>query len=197
MAAAILASAELYDPASGTWSATGSLNTARYLSHGDVAAQRQGAGGRGSWYRRHLLTSAELYDPASGTWTATGSLNTARHFTRRRCCPTARCWWQGDSNAAAILSQRGTVRHWARIYAAGLAAANRDRDFAAGAWQQPHADRLAFPRYLASFRRELPGLIDQLPRSPTARHRQQPGRLSPGGSNSRLVRYHLYFDPGE
>ena len=44
--AAIFASAELYDPASGTWTATGSLNTARYRSHGDVAAQRQGAGRR-------------------------------------------------------------------------------------------------------------------------------------------------------
>ena len=47
MTAAMLSSAELYDPASGTWTATGSLNTARVLSHGDVAAQRQGAGGRG------------------------------------------------------------------------------------------------------------------------------------------------------
>ena len=42
-----LSSAELYDPASGTWSATGSLNTARGWSHGDDAVQRQGAGGRG------------------------------------------------------------------------------------------------------------------------------------------------------
>ena len=30
-------------------------------------------------------------------------------FTRRRCCPTARCWWQGDIDAASSY-QRGTVR---------------------------------------------------------------------------------------
>ena len=55
MAAIFLSSAELYDPASGTWTATGSLNTARDLSHGDVAAQRQGAGGRG------ILMAAQSY----------------------------------------------------------------------------------------------------------------------------------------
>ncbi len=61
-----LASAELYDPASGTWTATGSLATARDCPHGDVAAQRQGARRRRYWRHAADLASAELYDVGLG-----------------------------------------------------------------------------------------------------------------------------------
>src|SRR6185503_9571744 len=71
-----LTSAQLYEPASGTWTATGSLGTGRLghtatlLPNGKVLV----AGGYNGLY----LTSAELYDPVSGTWTATASLANER-----------------------------------------------------------------------------------------------------------------------
>lgn len=70
-----LASAELYDPVAGTFSATGSLNAARsapaiLLNNGQVLV----AGG----YNGGALASAEIYDPTTGDFTFTGSLITAR-----------------------------------------------------------------------------------------------------------------------
>lgn len=86
-AIAIPSSAELYNPATGTWSVTGMLNVARYwhtatlLSNGQVLV----AGGFG--ISGDVLSSAELYDPAAGTWSVTGSLNFARVWSTMTLLP--------------------------------------------------------------------------------------------------------------
>ena len=62
---------------SGTWTATGSLGTARYLHTATLLPNGKVLVAGGNNYSG-ILASAELYDRASGTWTATGSLATAR-----------------------------------------------------------------------------------------------------------------------
>jgi hypothetical protein len=77
-----LRSAEIYDPASGTFSGAGNMtinrdsHTMTLLNSGRVLI----AGGQNctSATSCSALNSAEIYDPVAGTFTATGSLNAAR-----------------------------------------------------------------------------------------------------------------------
>ncbi len=76
----VLETAEIYDPAAGTFTATGSMSAARQghtatvLPHGEVLI----TGGQKNIGFRTALASAEIYDPNSGAFRPTGSMLTAR-----------------------------------------------------------------------------------------------------------------------
>jgi N-acetylneuraminic acid mutarotase len=93
-----IAVAEIFDPATGQWSATGSMTTGRtrhsatLLRDGTVLA----AGGFGSAY----LTSSETYDPVAGTWSLTsGTLAKARSKQAAVLLPNGKVLVAGGFNA--------------------------------------------------------------------------------------------------
>jgi hypothetical protein len=77
--------AEIYDPASGTFSSTGSMGIRRHkhdavlLPDGRVLV----TGGSDERDANGLYSSAELYDPATAVFTATGAMNVPRYKHER------------------------------------------------------------------------------------------------------------------
>ena len=76
-----VASVELFDSSTGTWTATASMSTDRdghtltLLASGQVLVA---GGASGGWGVCNDLTSAELYDSSAGTWFLTGNMTAAR-----------------------------------------------------------------------------------------------------------------------
>jgi Kelch motif/Galactose oxidase, central domain len=95
--------AELYDPATGQWSATGSLtaprvaHTTTLLPDGRVLAAGGFNDGRDN-------TSAEVYDPATGSWSVADSMISSRSFHTATLLTNGKVLVAGGSSPSGSLN---------------------------------------------------------------------------------------------
>ena len=78
-AVAMAVSTAITSSAQGTWTKTGSLNTARRFHSATLLMNGQVLVAGGTDSAGNTLTTAELYNPSTGHWTVTGSMATARY----------------------------------------------------------------------------------------------------------------------
>jgi hypothetical protein len=97
------ASAELYDPATGLFTATGAMNAARtyhsatLLNTGNVLIS--GGFVYDAQGNQISLASAELYDPSMGTFTPTGSMSTPRAWFTATLLANGKVLVDGGANS--------------------------------------------------------------------------------------------------
>ena len=97
-------SAEVYDPAAGTWTRTGSFTQPRSSAIAVPLADGRVLLAGGGSRCGVVYASADIYDPATDQWTATGAMNVARQSPAAVLLPDGRVLVAGGAGASPFPS---------------------------------------------------------------------------------------------
>jgi large repetitive protein len=96
-------SAELYDPLTGHWKTTGSMNSQR-SNHRASLLKTENVLVIGGAHDSAVLNTAELYDPSTETWTSGGYMKNIRSFHTASLLISGEVLVTGGSDGSATLN---------------------------------------------------------------------------------------------
>ena len=99
-----IATAEIYDPASGGWAATGALNQGRAFSTATVLPNGTVLAAGGTTVLVATTNSTEIYNPATGSWAMSGALKNVRAKHTATLLPTSQVLAAGGSFSGVPLA---------------------------------------------------------------------------------------------